>query len=188
MLGIEFSFCFLGICFSLCFRVCLCLGFGLFFGFGLFICILVNLIVRNFNLRLNFRFFENIDCIYARYTLFTFLTSEYAYKPRSSTTTNVGAIEYDADCMPVSSETIQLSTANLVVYPNPCYSCSSFFVRNLPEDNQYTYDIFSSMSTLITSGKIDDHQIILNTNLPSGIYFVIIHGDGVRAVRRIVVL
>ena len=102
-------------------------------------------------------------------------------------TTNVGAIEFDLDCMPVSSETIQLSTANLVVYPNPCYSCSSFFVRNLPEDNQYTYDIFSSMSTHLASGKIEGNQIMLSTNLPAGIYFVVINGDGVRAVRRIVV-
>ncbi|MBL0007915.1 MAG: T9SS type A sorting domain-containing protein [Saprospiraceae bacterium] len=89
--------------------------------------------------------------------------------------------------MPVSSETIQLSTSTIDLYPNPCYSCRSFFVRNLPEDNQYTYDIFSSMSTLITSGKIEGNQIMLSTNLPAGIYFVVIHGDGFSAVRRIVV-
>jgi len=131
--------------------------------------------------------FENMDWIYTRPTLFPFLSNDYGYNPRLSMTTNVGAIEFDLDCMPVSSETIQLSTANLVVYPNPCYSCSSFFVRNLPEDNQYTYDIFSSMSTHLASGKIEGNQIMLSTNLPAGIYFVVINGDGVRAVRRIVV-
>ena len=131
--------------------------------------------------------FENMDWIYARPTLFPFLTNDYGYSPRLSTTTNIGAIEFDLDCMPVSSETIQPSTSTIDLYPNPCYSCSSFFVRNLPEDNQYTYDIFSSMSTLITSGKIDDNQILLNSTLTAGFYFIIIHGDGISAVRRIVV-
>ncbi len=129
-----------------------------------------------------------MDWIYARPTLFPFLTNDYGYSPRLSTTTNVGAIEFDLDCMPVSSETIQLSTADLVVYPNPCYSCSSFYVRNLSGDSQYTYDLFSSMASQLASGKIEGNQIMLSTNLPAGIYFVVIHGDGVRAVRRIVVL
>jgi len=131
--------------------------------------------------------FENMDWIYARPTLFPFLTNDYGYSPRLSTTTNIGAIEFDLDCMPVSSETIQPSTSTIDLYPNPCYSCRSFFVRNLPEDNQYTYDIFSSMSTLITSGKIDDNQILLNSTLTAGFYFILIHGDGISAVRRIVV-
>jgi len=131
--------------------------------------------------------FENMDWIYARHTLFPFLTSDYAYNPRSSTTTNVGAIEYDADCMPVSSETIQSSTANLDVYPNPCYACQTLFISHLPTDSQYTYGIYSTTSTLITSGQVKDNQIMLNTNLHAGFYFILIQGDGFSAVRRIVV-
>ena len=38
------------------------------------------------------------------------------------------------------------------------------------------------------SGIIQGNQIELNDALPAGVYFVVIHGDGMRAVRRIVVL
>jgi hypothetical protein len=132
--------------------------------------------------------FENMDWIYARPSMFPFLTTDYVYSPRPSTTTNVGAIEFDLDCMPVSSETIQSSTANVDIYPNPCFSCNTLYLRNLPEDSGYTFDIFSSMSSHVTSGIIEGNQIELETTLPAGMYFVVIHGDGFRGIERIVVL
>lgn len=131
--------------------------------------------------------FENMDWIYARHTLFPFLTSDYAYNPRSSITTNVGAIEYDVDCMPVSSETIQTLKSDFEIYPNPCYSCNTLYVRNLTENSHYTFDLFSSMASHVTSGTLEGNRIMLSTNLPAGIYFVVINGDGFSAVRRIVV-
>lgn len=131
--------------------------------------------------------FENMDWIYARPPLFPFLKDDYVYSPRLSTTTNVGALEYDFDCMPVSSKIAQPATSALDVYPNPCYSCHTLNVRNLPEDSHYTFDIFSSMASHVASGKIEANHIKLNDTLPAGIYFVLIIGEGFRAMRRIVV-
>ena len=132
--------------------------------------------------------FENMDWIYAQQSHFPFLTSDYVYSPRLSTTTNVGAIEFDPDCMPVSAETIQPTTFTIDAYPNPCFSCNTLFVRNLPEGRQYTFEIFSSMSSHVTSGTLEGNRMELNATLPAGIYFVLIKGEGVRAIRRIVVL
>jgi hypothetical protein len=131
--------------------------------------------------------FENEDWIYSRPFDFPFLKDDYTYRERLTPNTNVGAVEFDDDCMPVSSNIINSSFPEPHIFPNPCFTCSSLTVQNLPEDKQFTFRLFSSMATLVASGKIEANRIELADTLPTGIYFAILHGDEWQWITKIIV-
>mgnify|MGYP000122277149 CR=1 FL=1 len=131
---------------------------------------------------------ENMDWVYSRPPSFPFLLSDdYGYANRQPALTNVGALEYDYDCMAVSSASISSSTSWLEIFPNPCYSCHTLTLRNLPEDKQFTFTLFTSMASLVASGHLEGNHIALGKELPAGIYFILIVGEGSQAVKRLVV-
>jgi hypothetical protein len=131
--------------------------------------------------------FENADWIYPRPPAFPFLTDDYLFHPRQSSSTNVGALEFDVDCMTLSTSG-NIPSSSIEVYPNPCNLCNELYLKNLPLDSQYNFSIFSVIGSLITAGTIEGNTIQLRNTLPEGIYFIQVHGDHSQYAGKILVL
>jgi len=131
---------------------------------------------------------ENMAWVYSRPPAFLLLLSDdYVYADRQTSATNVGALEYDFDCMAVSVKSSKSTSAVLEIFPNPCYSCQTLTLRNLPEDKQFTFSLFTSMANLVVSGNVNGNQILIDNQLPAGIYFILIIGEGSHSFNRLVV-
>ncbi|MBK9106725.1 MAG: right-handed parallel beta-helix repeat-containing protein [Saprospiraceae bacterium] len=131
--------------------------------------------------------FENADWVYSRPPAFPFLTDDYLNSPRHTSATNVGALEFDADCMTLSVEP-NTSSSDIEAYPNQCTSCNELYLKNLSSDTQYSFSIFSTIGSLVLTGRVERNVIPLKNALPEGIYILHIHGDNAHYARKILVL
>lgn len=120
--------------------------------------------------------FENADWVYSRPPAFPFLEDDYLNHPRQASATNVGALEFDADCMTLSVES-HTSSSDIEVYPNPCTSCNELYLKNLTSGIQYSFSIFSTIGSQVLTGRVEGNVIRLENALPEGIYILLIHGD-----------
>ena len=116
-------------------------------------------------------------------TTIPYMQMDYLGKPRNLVSTNVGALEYNSNC----SSAVGLNPEEndiLLVFPNPCINCNTLKV-NLP--NNSIFELFSSTGSLIEINTIVDNEIKVQA-LSSGIYFLSIETNGIRQMKKLVIV
>lgn len=130
---------------------------------------------------------QNPEWIYSRPLAFPFLTDDYSFESRLAPNTNVGALEFDPDCMTVSSGWVDASGFEIELFPNPCYSCESLTVRHMPDNGAYRFGIYTMTGIRMGSGAVEGSAIHLGSPLPAGIYIVLLQGNSGQYAGRIII-
>ena len=116
--------------------------------------------------------------------IYPFLTTDYMDANRNLPT-NVGALEYTTECT-TSTGVMEPLAQHLILSPNPCRSCGTITIGNLPE-GKYHFNIYGItgeiLSSGITSGSIDGAGL---TATP-GILILELTGEKFRWVSKVIV-
>lgn len=115
-----------------------------------------------------------------------FLTSDYLGQPRTSPTTNVGAIEYKLNCSNLGLNDFATSIEKPLLFPNPCLSCSSVRISNLPQDKVVSYVVYNSLGLEILTGVLKNNSIETNL-LTSGVYYVQLRGESKSPFQKLII-
>ena len=116
----------------------------------------------------------------------SFLTSDYLGQARTSPTTNVGAIEYKLDCSSLGLNDFATTIDKPLLFPNPCLSCNSVRIPNLPEDKVLSYVVYNSLGLEILTGVLKNNSFETNL-LPSGVYYVQLRGESKSPFQKLII-
>ncbi|MDQ3192201.1 MAG: T9SS type A sorting domain-containing protein [Bacteroidota bacterium] len=95
--------------------------------------------------------------------------------PRDSNSTNVGALEYNTVCEITSTEEIKADMKKIVVYPNPCNSCTQLNFANLPAD-VYSFSIYSLLGEELAKGFVINDLAEIRTSL-KGVFIIVVRSS-----------
>jgi hypothetical protein len=115
-----------------------------------------------------------------------FLTSDYLGQARTSPTTNVGAIEYKLDCSDLGLNDFATTIEKPLLFPNPCLSCNSVRISNLPQDKVLSYVVYNSLGLEILTGVLKNNSFETNL-LPSGVYYVQLRGESKSPFQKLII-
>ena len=116
----------------------------------------------------------------------SFLTSDYLGQARTSPTTNVGAIEYKLNCSSLGLNDFATTIEKPLLFPNPCLSCNSVRIPNLPEDKVLSYVVYNSLGLEILTGVLKNNSFETNL-LPSGVYYVQLRGESKSPFQKLII-
>ena len=116
----------------------------------------------------------------------SFLTSDYLGQARTSPTTNVGAIEYKLNCSSLGINDFATTIEKPLLFPNPCLSCNSVRIPNLPEDKVLSYVVYNSLGLEILTGVLKNNSFETNL-LPSGVYYVQLRGESKSPFQKLII-
>ena len=115
-----------------------------------------------------------------------FLTSDYLGQARTSPTTNVGAIEYKLDCSDLGLNDFATTIEKPLLFPNPCLSCNSVRIPNLPDDKVLSFVVYNSLGLEILTGVLKNNSFETNL-LPSGVYYVQLRGESKSPFQKLII-
>jgi hypothetical protein len=115
-----------------------------------------------------------------------FLTSDYLGQARTSPTTNVGAIEYKLDCSDLGLDDFATTIEKPLIFPNPCLSCNSVRIPNLPEDKVLSFVVYNSLGLEILTSVLKNNSFETNL-LPSGVYYVQLRGESKSPFQKLII-
>ena len=116
----------------------------------------------------------------------SFLTSDYLGQVRTSPTTNVGAIEYKLNCSSLGINDFATTIEKPLLFPNPCLSCNSVRIPNLPEDKVLSFVVYNSLGLEILTGVLKNNSFETNL-LPSGVYYVQLRGESKSPFQKLII-
>ena len=116
----------------------------------------------------------------------SFLTSDYLGQVRTSPTTNVGAIEYKLNCSSLGLNDFATTIEKPLLFPNPCLSCNSVRIPNLPEDKVLSFVVYNSLGLEILTGVLKNNSFETNL-LPSGVYYVQLRGESKSPFQKLII-
>ena len=116
----------------------------------------------------------------------SFLTSDYLGQARTSPTTNVGAIEYKLSCSSLGLNDFATTIEKPLLFPNPCLSCNSVRIPNLPEDKVVSYVVYNSLGLEILTGVLKNNSFETNL-LSSGVYYVQFRGESKSPFQKLII-
>ena len=105
---------------------------------------------------------------------------------RTSPTTNVGAIEYKLNCSSLGLNDFATTIEKPLLFPNPCLSCNSVRIPNLPEDKVVSYVVYNSLGLEILTGVLKNNSFETNL-LPSGVYYVQLRGESKSPFQKLII-
>lgn len=114
------------------------------------------------------------------------LTSDYLGQVRTSPTTNVGAIEYKLNCSSLGLNDFATTIEKPLLFPNPCLSCNSVRIPNLPEDKVLSFVVYNSLGLEILTGVLKNNSFETNL-LPSGVYYVQLRGESKSPFQKLII-
>jgi hypothetical protein len=114
------------------------------------------------------------------------LTSDYLGQVRTSPTTNVGAIEYKLNCSSLGLNDFATTIEKPLLFPNPCLSCNSVSIPNLPEDKVLSFVVYNSLGLEILTGVLKNNSFETNL-LPSGVYYVQLRGESKSPFQKLII-
>ncbi len=106
---------------------------------------------------------------------FSFLTSDYLGESRYNIFTNVGAIEYKPECSGLGFNDFSFALEKPLLFPNPCISCQSINIQNLPQNTVLSYVIYNSLGIEVLTDEINSNSFETNLLL-SGVYYLQLRG------------
>ena len=115
-----------------------------------------------------------------------FLTIDYLGQARTSPTTNVGAIEYKLDCSSLGLNDFATTIEKPLLFPNPCLSCNSVRIPNLPEDKVLSFVVYNSLGLEILTGVLKNNSFETNL-LTSGVYYVQLRGESKSPFQKLII-
>ena len=116
----------------------------------------------------------------------SFLTSDYLGQVRTSPTTNVGAIEYKLNCSSLGINDFATTIEKPLLFPNPCLSCNSVRIPNLPEDKVLSFVVYNSLGLEILTGVLKNNSFETNL-LTSGVYYVQLRGESKSPFQKLII-
>jgi hypothetical protein len=115
-----------------------------------------------------------------------FLTIDYLGQARTSPTTNVGAIEYKLNCSSLGLNDLSTTIEKPLIFPNPCLSCNSVRISNLPQDKVLSFVVYNSLGLEILTGVLKNNSFETNL-LPSGVYYVQLKGESKSPFQKLII-
>jgi hypothetical protein len=95
------------------------------------------------------------------------------------------------------TEASEVSSANLVVTPNPFVNGMSTYSVNVPQEGNYTLSVFDAVGNKVSeiySGNINSSATnvlelndVYGNELNSGVYFIKLEGKGVNEIEKIII-